>query len=234
LPAGRVLYLLRQVCDALRMAHRLGLVHRDLKPSNLFLTRKGDSYDVIKVLDFGLVHDSQHALGGATLTRHGAIMGTPGYMPPEQTEGVKRIDPRSDIYSLGAVGYFLLTGRPPYQGNSVAEILVAQMMTDPPPLTAVQPPVPADVIALVNRCLARHPEDRFNCVDQVLAAIDSCASVTEWSASMAESWHLAQHPETTPRPPLVPPLDSTRTLPPTRAESEGPITQPEGNFRHSQ
>ncbi len=211
LPPGRVLYLLRQACEAIRMAHRLGLVHRDLKPSNLFLTRKGGTYDVVKVLDFGLVHDTSHALGGWTLTNPGAIMGTPGYMPPEQSIG-STIDARSDIYSLGAVAYFLLSGRSLYTGGSVAEVLALQLTREPEPLQAVQPGLPDDVVAVVDRCLARDPKARFQNVDELLAALDACACAGDWSPRQAEIWHATRE-EKQPEP-------ATLTLP---AEPQGTV-----------
>ena len=116
LSPGRVVYLLRQVCGALREAHAAGLIHRDIKPSNIFAARPGGLGDVAKLLDFGLVLPAA-ILGEATLTGERQIVGTPHYMSPEQAKGGHKLDGRSDIYSLGAVAYYLLTGRPPFQAN---------------------------------------------------------------------------------------------------------------------
>lgn len=212
LPPGRILYLMRQTAEALKMAHRLGLVHRDIKPSNIFLTQKGGSYDVVKVLDFGIVHDTKRTLGNETLTNVGAIVGTPGYMSPEQMAG--HVDERSDLYSLGAVGYYLLTGQAPYTGSSIGEILGKQMTQEPPPLTELCPNAPLDLIAFIMRCLARRVEDRFATVEELLTAMDACAATNEWSAGQAEQWHLAQavpqRQESTTLT-LPPPMD--RTMP---------------------
>src|SRR5207249_2684079 len=113
LSAARAVYLLRQVCQALREAHAAGLIHRDIKPSNIFAARRGGMDDVAKLLDFGLVRPAATARV-PHLSREGVILGTPLFMSPEQATGGRELDERTDIYSLGAVAYFLLTGRPPF------------------------------------------------------------------------------------------------------------------------
>ena len=114
---ARVVYLLRQVCEALREAHAAGLIHRDLKPANIFAARRGGRYDVAKLLDFGLVQARGRRPDGASLSRRGPVCGTPLYMSPEQATATGTLDARSDIYALGGVAYFLLTGRPPFDGR---------------------------------------------------------------------------------------------------------------------
>ena len=116
LPPARAVYLLRQVCGALREAHAAGLIHRDIKPSNIFAARRGGMDDVAKLLDFGLVRPAATARA-AHLSEEGQILGTPLFMSPEQATGGRELDERSDIYSLGAVAYYLLTGRPPFDGR---------------------------------------------------------------------------------------------------------------------
>ncbi|HEX5273124.1 MAG TPA: serine/threonine-protein kinase, partial [Gemmataceae bacterium] len=115
LPPARVVYLLRQLCGALTEAHAAGLVHRDLKPGNVIVAALGGQRDVAKLLDFGLVQDLSAADDGR-LTRTGTVLGTPAYMSPEQASGESAVDARGDLYGLGAVAFFALAGRPPFQG----------------------------------------------------------------------------------------------------------------------
>ena len=128
LPPGRAVYLLRQVCGALREAHAAGLIHRDIKPSNIFAARRGGMDDVAKLLDFGLVLPAATA-GAPHLSGEGQILGTPLFMSPEQATGGRELDERSDIYSLGAVAYYLLTGRPPFDEGDGMRLLIATPAT---------------------------------------------------------------------------------------------------------
>src|SRR5262249_54778883 len=121
LPEARVVYLLRQVCGALAEAHADGLVHRDIKPANIFLTCRGGLHDFVKVLDFGLVK-SLAVQGAANLTSSSVLMGTPLYMSPEGVNMPDHINAAADVYAIGAVGYFLLTGSPPFTAPSLMEI----------------------------------------------------------------------------------------------------------------
>src|SRR5262249_16044357 len=114
LPPERVIHLLRQVCQPLREAHGIGLIHRAIKPSNIFACERGKVYDVSKLLDFGLVKSSGIESDSVRLTREGAFAGSPAFMSPEQAAGHSHLDARSDIYNVGAVAYFLLTGRLPF------------------------------------------------------------------------------------------------------------------------
>ncbi len=124
LPPARAVYLLRQVCGALREAHAAGLIHRDIKPSNIIAARRGGMDDVAKLLDFGLVRPAA-TVRAAYLSAEGQILGTPLFMSPEQATGSQELDERSDIYSLGAVAYYLLTGRPPFEGEDGIAVLIA-------------------------------------------------------------------------------------------------------------
>jgi serine/threonine-protein kinase len=143
LPPGRVVYLLRQLCGALTEAHAAGLVHRDLKPGNVIVATLGGQRDVAKLLDFGLVQDLSADADGR-LTRTGTVLGTPAYMSPEQAAGESAVDARGDVYGLGAVAFFALTGRPPFQGKTLGQLLAAHRSEPPPPLTDFRPDVASE------------------------------------------------------------------------------------------
>jgi eukaryotic-like serine/threonine-protein kinase len=191
LPPARVAYLLRQVCGALVEAHAAGLVHRDLKPGNVVVAALGGQRDVAKLLDFGLVHDLS---GDADhrLTRTGTVLGTPTYMSPEQAAGESTVDARCDVYSLGAVAFFALTGRPPFQRKSLGQLLAAHRAEAPPPLTELRSEIPADLAAVVARCLAKAPNDRFQSAADLERALGQCRCAAEWSAERAAEWWQAQ------------------------------------------
>ena len=170
-----------QMAQGLAAAHAHGIVHRDLKPENVFLTRSGQ----VKLLDFGIAKASaavteSHGLLEPTLspvgsaTSTGVVLGTPGYMSPEQVRA-EPADSRSDIFSLGAVLYELLSGQRPFRGGSVVEIGYAILHEDPPPLP---PSVPGPVVQLVNRCLAKDPEQRFQSARDLAFSLDALRSVT--------------------------------------------------------
>jgi serine/threonine-protein kinase len=185
---GRAVYLLRQVCAALAEAHAVGLIHRDIKPGNIMLTQQAGLADVVKVLDFGLVQNLGPSDGDDKLTQPGAPVGTPGYMSPEQATGVA--DVRSDIYGLGAVGYFLLTGKTPFSGRRMHQILTSRVL-EPTPLRELRPEVPADLEAVIQRCLRWDPEERFADVQLVDQALAACACATSWSSEEAAAWWRA-------------------------------------------
>src|SRR5262249_34399823 len=126
LPPARSVHLLLQICGALSEAHAAGLIHRDIKPGNGLVCERGGRPDVAKLLDVGLVQATRLQSDGQALTLDGAIHGTPAYMSPEQAAGKGDLDARSDLYSLGAVAYFLLTGRPPFVRDSAVQTLAAQ------------------------------------------------------------------------------------------------------------
>jgi serine/threonine-protein kinase len=160
LETHRALHIADQVARALAEAHAHGIVHRDVKPENIFITQAGGESDFVKVLDFGIAKLSHEAVN-VSLTRTGAIFGTPTYMSPEAAGG-RPMDPRSDVYGLGAVLYCMLAGHPPFQSNVATELLMAHANTPPKPLIdIVGLDIPADVNDLVLKCLAKNPEDRF-------------------------------------------------------------------------
>jgi eukaryotic-like serine/threonine-protein kinase len=194
LPPVRAVHFLRQVCGSLGEAHALGLTHRDIKPGNVMVCERGGVYDVAKVLDFGLVHIPKEDADGGALTREGTIAGTPAYISPEQAGGEGGIDPRCDLYSVGALAYFLLTGQPPFAGRSAAKMLAAHLYETPAALPA---DVPADLVAVVRRCLAKAPAERWpNAASLESAFAETTAPA--WTADDARAWwsRVGAHRET--------------------------------------
>jgi serine/threonine-protein kinase len=187
LPADRATYLLRQICQGLREAHAIGLIHRDIKPGNIIVAQRGGLYDVAKLLDFGLVKPIVE-VSSARLTQDGAISGTPLFMSPEQARGIDSLDGRSDIYSLGAVAYAMLTGRPPFEEINPFDVMVAHARDDVVPPSRRQAGVPADLEQVVLCCLAKMPEDRFSDVDTLERALADCAAADRWTQAMAIRW----------------------------------------------
>jgi eukaryotic-like serine/threonine-protein kinase len=148
-PERRVVNILKQVCGSLIEAHAAGLIHRDIKPANIMINRRGGIYDFVKLLDFGLVK----ALDGprqSSYTVSPGLTGTPLYMSPEAIEKGWTVDARSDIYALGAVGYFLLTGKPVFEGDNIVEICLRHIDTPPvPPSVRLRQPISADLESLI-------------------------------------------------------------------------------------
>jgi eukaryotic-like serine/threonine-protein kinase len=191
LAPARAVYLLQQLCGALEEAHAAGLVHRDLKPGNVIVAALGGQRDVAKLLDFGLVQDLSAEVDDR-LTRTGTILGTPAYMSPEQAAGESAVDARGDVYSLGAVAFFALTGRPPFQGKALGQLLAAHRSEMPPALADLRPDVPADLAAVVARCLAKDPKDRFLSAADLGRALSECPCAADWSAARATDWWASQ------------------------------------------
>jgi eukaryotic-like serine/threonine-protein kinase len=187
LPADRVVHFLRQTCQGLREAHSIGLIHRDIKPGNVFAAQRGGLYDVVKLLDFGLVKPVTET-PSARLTQDGGISGTPLFMSPEQARGLPNLDARSDIYSVGAVAYTLLTGRPPFDGTNSMEVMIAHVRDEVVKPSQRQADVPADLEHVILRCLAKSPEDRFQDVDSLEQALAECAAANQWTQSHAARW----------------------------------------------
>lgn len=186
-PPGRVIYLLRQACEALMEAHAAGLVHRDLTPANIFAARRGLRYDFVKVLDFGLA-EAVAERHGAGPGHRGTGLGTPQYMAPEQITGDREIDGRCDLYTLGGVAYTLLTGRPPFAGETAAEVRNAHVRDAVVPPSQHRQDIPADLEQMVVRCLAKDPESRFQAAEEMESALSACASADDWDARKAAVW----------------------------------------------
>jgi serine/threonine-protein kinase len=186
LPAGRVIFIVEQVCRALREAHGFGLIHRDIKPSNILVCERGGEADVAKVVDFGLVKDLG-ARGDGSLTAAGALTGTPQYMAPEIILS-QAADARTDLYSLGASAYFLLTGAPPFAGANLVEIAAHHLHTVPSPPSVRVANVPGDLEATILRCLAKTPDARFADTSELLASLRSSTASSSWTASDAATW----------------------------------------------
>jgi len=158
-PEGRVVHILTQVCDSLAEAHALGLVHRDIKPSNIFLCARGGVLDWVKVLDFGLVREFRNPAGNRNEEREFA--GTPSFMPPEAIKNSAASDPRSDLYAVGAIGYFLLTGKSVFEDEDVLELQRKQLAAAPaPPSWRTKNKISAELERTILRCLERDPELR--------------------------------------------------------------------------
>jgi serine/threonine-protein kinase len=214
LSAGRAVYLLRQACQALAEAHTVGLIHRDIKPSNLFVCSRGTQHDVVKLLDFGLVQQSDTAaktgddtppvilsalpsvslppgmpsLPSSFRTLAGSILGTPSFMSPEQIRAAAPLDARSDLYSLGVVAFYLLTGHPPFRGATNVDVLAAHLTTPAPTLRSLLPSAPADLEALIARCLSKEPQDRPASASELEQALAACACASHWEARAAAAW----------------------------------------------
>jgi serine/threonine protein kinase len=190
-PAPRVVHILRQVCGALEEAHDMGLVHRDIKPANVILCPRGGLFDVAKVVDFGLVKDLQ-AEESVELTGANTITGTPLYLSPEAIRGVDGVGPASDLYALGAVGYFLVTGRPPFEG-SLVEVCGHHLHTQPVrPSERLGRSVPRGLEEVLLHCLEKDPQRRPARASALAAALDACADVAEWTQQDARSWWREQ------------------------------------------
>ena len=191
LPANRAIYLLRQVCDALAEAHCEGLIHRDIKPANIFSAKRGGMYDVAKLLDFGLVR--QTALPASAVgqdddsTREGSITGSPLYMSPEQALG-EVPDERSDIYSLGAVAYFLATGRPPFVNEKPMRVIMSHARDVPTRPSQLNPDIPAGLEQVIMKCLEKKQEDRFANARLLQQALIDSETDDVWSAEEAAHW----------------------------------------------
>jgi serine/threonine protein kinase len=184
-------YILKQVCGSLAEAHAAGLVHRDIKPANIFLTRRGLMADFVKVLDFGLVKSLESA-ESANVTAANAVTGTPLYLSPEAMNQPDKVDAHSDVYAIGAVGYFLLTGMPVFGGATVMEICMKHVQTPPDaPSQRLGKPISPDLEALILKCLAKPQNDRPADAAQLLRELDKCKVAGHWTPDDAAAWWSA-------------------------------------------
>jgi serine/threonine-protein kinase len=199
LPPERAVHLLRQVCQALREAHGIGLIHRDVKPSNIFACERGKVYDVAKLLDFGLVKTLGTQSDSVKLTREGGFTGSPAFMSPEQAAGREQIDARSDIYNVGAVAYFLMTGELPFDRQSTLQMLHAHAYEPLVPSQEFNKRVPADLQSIILRCLEKDPDRRYQDAGTLEKTLAACESTNPWTPESAEEW-WRQHGDETALP----------------------------------
>jgi hypothetical protein len=193
MPAPRVVHVLRQVCDSLEEAHARGLVHRDIKPANIHIGRVGCRDDFVKVLDFGLVKSAAVDTAQSLATMQGVIMGTPAYMAPEMALG-DPVDGRADLYALGCVAYYLLTGQQVFTGETVLKVITQHLQAVPvPPSERTELPIPERLDQLVLACLAKKPEERPQNARQLAQALESIDGMT-WSEEDAHRWWSRHHP----------------------------------------
>lgn len=196
LPLGRVCYIVLQVCDALAEVHRRGMVHRDIKPQNVMLCERGGVGDFVKLIDFGIVKriepvaadfpDAQRAL-----TRQVRLLGTPAYMAPERVGAPSGVDPRADVYGVGALVYFLATARPPFDGETEADILRDVLAAPAPRLRDALADVPPALDELVARCLAKKAEMRPSSIAEVASVLASL-DIPAWTREDARAWWEAR------------------------------------------
>ena len=192
--SARVAYILKQMCEALYEAECIGLVHRDIKPSNIFLTERGRSYDVAKLLDFGLVQAvSKDPIGVNKVSTK--LRGSPAYMCPEQAIGMDP-DCRGDLYSLGCVAYYLLTGRPPFTDENPIMLVVAHATTAVPTFKEIGVDVADDMTRVVLKCLEREASSRYSSARELLDDLEACECGNEWTWRCAEQWWHEHQPRT--------------------------------------
>jgi serine/threonine protein kinase len=190
----RVVMLLAQACLSLSEAHEHGLVHRDIKPANLFITRLGPEYDYLKVLDFGLVQ-GEAGDESAHLTAQGFVHGTPAFMSPERSLE-QEVDGRSDLYSLGCVAFWLLTGRPVFESNNPSATLLAHAQTAPrAPSAVAKNRIPKELDAVVLHCLEKSPSKRPVSALDLWEDLQGVPSKTPWTQDRARRWWLDNAPE---------------------------------------
>ena len=205
LPPERAIYLLRQICHSLADAHAHGLVHRDVKPANIYVCRMGLDYDFAKVLDFGLVKVRDRSGADTLVTADRHTTGTPAYMAPESILGETDVDRRADVYSLGCVAYFALTGSLVFEADSSMQMLMQHLNAQPtPPSERAELPIPKELDDFVLACLQKDPAARPQDAGELLNMVHECRCVDGWGQDEAKRWwqaHLADL--TAPQPAIT-------------------------------
>jgi len=205
---ARTVHILLQVSGALAEAHAKGLIHRDIKPPNVFLCERGGVYDTVKVLDFGLVKSLRPTRKDPQLTEVGSLVGTPQFMAPEIVKDAMSASAKSDIYAVGALAYYLLTGEFLFEGDTPMQICLAQISVEPRPMSEFCE-VPADLDRLVMECLAKRPEERPESIRAFATRLRGCRVPGAWTNEDAEAWWSANHTATAAEADAVAPTLST-------------------------
>jgi serine/threonine-protein kinase len=189
LPASRVIYLLRQVSHSLADAHARGMVHRDIKPANVYVCRMGLDYDFAKVLDFGLVKIARPSVAETLSTIEHTTTGTPAYMAPETILGEADVDRRADVYALGCVAYFLLTGQLVFEADTSMKMLMHHLNTVPvPPSQRTELLIPRELDELVLACLQKDPDRRPQNAGELFQMAYNCRACEGWNQDQAREW----------------------------------------------
>ncbi|QDT63335.1 serine/threonine protein kinase [Calycomorphotria hydatis] len=187
LSASRTAYLLAQVCDALEEAHAKGLIHRDIKPGNIFAAERGGRYDIAKLLDYGLVKSTaSNSTADMELTAVGSVIGSPLFGAPESLVG-EGSGPQSDLYSLGATAFYLLSARTVFPESNILKAVFAHVNLPPDPISEIAD-VPDDLAAVVMQALSKKPEERFASAREMGLALRNCECYNDWNYMIAEAW----------------------------------------------
>ena len=196
-PEGRVIGIVQQVAGSLAEAAAAGMIHRDVKPANIMVNHRGGIYDFVKLLDFGLIR-AVNQDGEMALTATGVLAGTPLYMSPESITAPESVDGRGDLYSLGAVAYYLLTGRPPFSGKSVIDVCLRITKDPPPPPSQLRgEAISRDLEGLILQCLAKDPAERPQSPQELKRALLECSQAGSWTEEAAAEWWRQRRSEPT-------------------------------------
>jgi hypothetical protein len=189
-PPERMIYLIRQVCNSLAEAHEAGLIHRDIKPANVYAARYGRDVDFVKVLDFGLVKQQREPEDTSLkLTVEGGTGGTPAYMAPEQVLGDRPVDARTDIYAVGCLSYWLLTGQLVFKGETIMKTMMHHAHTQPAlPSSISEFEIPRSLDGVIIRCLEKDPDRRLQSADELAEALVACELKNRWTRDRAHHW----------------------------------------------
>jgi serine/threonine-protein kinase len=193
---ARAVPILFQICHSLAEAHERGLIHRDIKPANIFLCRYGREFDFVKVLDFGLVKTREDTAGtDPGLTAGNVVGGTPAFMAPEQALGGKDVDGRTDLYALGCVAYWLLTGHLVFESDTVLEMITRHLRDAPmPPSKLTEIAIPPELDQIILECLEKRPEDRPRGAVQLAQRLAAVEIPEKWTGEEASDWWETHQP----------------------------------------
>ncbi len=196
-PPGRAIHLMKQVCESLADAHQSRMIHRDVKPANIFSCHMGLSYDFVKVLDFGLVKiETDDGDEDTQLTQEGMTAGSPAFMAPEVVTGKTNVDARADLYALGCVGYWLITGQYVFPRKRTMAMALDHVTTPPqPPSQRTEHPIPEELDRIILKCLAKQPADRFGSAMELEEALSTGVPSNGWGRGEAEKWWKSNYPE---------------------------------------